>query len=127
MPRVHSTIGCAMRSSPGSDPYASASETPVRELSRRATAPISHPPSIAPIAAADARPESSLAACAATPPILVARSRSPRISETVARYQPRVAAAQDHLWTFGTGSVVGRLLHLRWPSINVVITPIDPK
>jgi hypothetical protein len=38
-----------------------------------------------------------------------------------------VAAAQDHLWTFGTGSVVGRLLHLRWPSINVVITPIDPK
>jgi hypothetical protein len=78
MPRVHSTIGCAMRSSPGSAPYASASETPVRVLSRRAAAPSSHPPSIEANAAADSRPGPCPAACAVTPPILVAGSRSRR-------------------------------------------------
>jgi precorrin-6B methylase 2 len=38
-----------------------------------------------------------------------------------------VAIAQDHLWTFGTGSgsVASRISG--GPSINVVIAPIDPK
>jgi hypothetical protein len=39
----------------------------------------------------------------------------------------RVATAWHYLWTFGTGSVVGRLLYLGWLSINVVIGPIDPE
>jgi hypothetical protein len=69
-------LACAMRSSPGSDPYASASETPVRVLTRRATTPSSHPLSIAPTAAADTRPGPSLASRAVTQPILVAGSRS---------------------------------------------------